>query len=65
MIGTPRDLFKGCYFRDDFDGEWLQVKNLKTGSKFTRVDSGDGTWLKIENSTGLQITWPGRPRREK
>jgi hypothetical protein len=65
MIGTPRDLFKGCYFRDDFDGEWITVKDLKPGTKSTQVKVSDKRWVNIMNETGLQITGPGRPRKEK
>ena len=65
MIGTTKDLFKGAYFRDDFDAEWSEVKELKPGSKATRVKVVGKTWITINNSTGLQITGPGRPRKEK
>ena len=54
MIGIPRDLYEGAFYRDTFEGDWKQVKDLKRGSKSTRVKSGSG-WETIENDTGLQI----------
>lgn len=65
MIGTTRDLYKGCHFRDDLNGEWVRVQGIKQGSKFAQVQvSGEG-WINVTNETGLQITGPGRPREEE
>lgn len=64
MIGTPKDLYKGCFFRRDFNKKWKEVKDLKTGPKFTKVKVGKH-WIEIAKGTGLQITGPNRPRQEK